>query len=552
MSDSYQPSSTNSLKKVNCIMRTPFILIMILLLLFTLVFTQFWPPILWSLCLQIPVFALGLYDIQQTRHSLLRNYPIIGRARKLAESLRPMVQQYFVESDTDGMPINRIFRAVVYQRAKGEMDTVPYGTKFDIYRVGYEWIAHSLAAKNAADIQHDLRVEIGGNTCQQPYRASVLNISAMSFGALSAQAIRALNGGAKLGGFAHNTGEGGLSEYHLQQGGDLIWQIGTAYFGCRDRQGQFDADLFADRAKLSQIKMIEIKLSQGAKPGHGGVLPACKNTPEIAAIRGVEPYTQIDSPARHAAFSSPIELMHFIACLRELSAGKPIGFKLCIGQRSEFFALCKAMLETGIRPDFITVDGGEGGTGAAPVEYTNSVGMPLMDALVFVSDCLNGFDLRDEIKIIASGKIFTGFHIVKRLALGADLCNSARGMMLALGCIQSLQCNKDTCPTGVATQNPALGRGLVVADKIRRVANYHQQTVASVADIIAAAGLDRTEELNRSYIFRRVDINQVKRYEDIYPSIPNGCFLIGNIPLAYAAEFKMANPHSFGAMVCPN
>ncbi|MBS4051652.1 MAG: FMN-binding glutamate synthase family protein [Methylomonas sp.] len=527
-------------------MRTPIILIIILSLLFTLFFGQYWPPILWSFCLQIPVLALGLYDMRQTRHSLLRNYPVIGHARKLAESLRPMVQQYFVESDTDGAPINRIFRSVVYQRAKNQMDTVPYGTKFDIYRVGYEWLAHSLAAKNAAEIDHDLRVTIGGSACLQPYRASVLNISAMSFGALSAQAIRALNGGAKLGGFAHNTGEGGLSEHHIQQGGDLIWQIGTAYFGCRDRLGRFDAQLFADKANMPQIKMLEIKLSQGAKPGHGGVLPACKNTPEIAAIRGVAPYTQIDSPARHSVFSTPIELMRFIAGLRELSGGKPVGFKLCIGQRGEFLALCKAMLETGIRPDFITVDGGEGGTGAAPVEYTNSVGMPLMDALVFVSDCLNGFDLRREIKIIASGKIFTGFHIVKRLALGADLCNSARGMMLALGCIQSLQCNKDTCPTGVATQNQALGRGLVVADKIRRVANYHRQTVASVADIIAAAGLNSTAELNRSHIFRRVDINRVNRYEDIYPSIPAGRFLTGDMPLQYAAEMKLADPHSFG------
>jgi len=528
-------------------MRTPFILIMILSLLFTLILGQFRPPILWSLWLQIPIFALGCYDLMQTRHSLLRNYPVIGRARKLAESLRPMVQQYFVESDTDGAPINRIFRSVVYQRAKGEMDTVPYGTKFDIYRVGYEWLAHSLAAKNTQEIDHDLRIDIGGSACLKPYRASILNISAMSFGALSAQAIRALNGGAKLGGFAHNTGEGGLSDHHLQHGGDLIWQIGTAYFGCRDRRGRFDAQLFADKASLTQVKMIEIKISQGAKPGHGGVLPACKNTPEIAAIRGVEPYTQVDSPARHAAFSSPIELMLFIARLRELSGGKPVGFKLCIGQRSEFFALCKAMLATGIRPDFITVDGGEGGTGAAPVEYTNSVGMPLMDALVFVSDCLNGFGLRQEIKIIASGKIFTGFHIVKRLALGADLCNSARGMMLALGCIQSLQCNKDTCPTGVATQNPALGRGLVVADKIQRVANYHRQTVASVADIIAAAGLSRTEDLNRSHIFRRVDINRVMRYEDIYPNVPSGRFLTGDIPLDYAAELKTADPQGFGA-----
>lgn len=519
-------------------------------LLSTLVVAKFWPPLLWTLPLQAAIFALGLYDLLQTRHSLLRNYPVIGRFRRLMESLRPLVQQYFIESDTDGMPINRIFRSVVYQRAKGEMDTVPYGTKFDVYRVGYEWIAHSLAAGNSPDMTNDLRITIGGSACQQPYRASVFNISALSFGALSANAIRALNGGASRGGFAHNTGEGGISEHHLQHGGDLIWQIGTAYFGCRTPGGKFDAQRFAEASRLPSVKMIEIKLSQGAKPGHGGILPACKNTPEIAAIRGVEAYTRIDSPARHSAFSSPIELMQFIAHLRSLSGGKPIGFKLCIGQRGEFFALCKAMLETGIRPDFITVDGGEGGTGAAPLEYANSVGMPLTDALVFVSDCLNGFDLRREIRIIASGKIFTGFHLVKRLALGADLGNSARGMMLALGCIQSLQCNRDTCPTGVATQNRRLARGLVVADKTERVARYHRQTVESVADILAAAGLRRSEELNRCHIFRRVDINQAKRYEDIYSSVAAGSFLSGNLPALYVDEFAMANPNTFGATVC--
>lgn len=500
--------------------------------------------------MQIPIFALVMYDILQHRHSLLRNYPLIGRTRKLMESLRPLVQQYFIEADTDGVPINRIFRSVVYQRAKGEMDTVPYGTKFDVYRVGYEWIAHSLAGGNSSNMPNDLRITIGGSACQQPYRASLFNISALSFGALSANAIRALNGGARRGGFAHNTGEGGISEHHLQHGGDLIWQIGTAYFGCRTPGGKFDAQRFAEVSRLPSVKMIEIKLSQGAKPGHGGILPACKNTLEIAAIRGVEAYTRIDSPARHSAFSSPIELMQFIAHLRSLSGGKPIGFKLCIGQRGEFFALCKAMLETGIRPDFITVDGGEGGTGAAPLEYANSVGMPLTDALVFVSDCLNGFDLRREIKIIASGKIFTGFHLVKRLALGADLAGSARGMMLALGCIQSLQCNQDTCPTGVATQNRRLARGLVVADKIERVARYHRQTVESVADILSAAGLSRSEELNRCHIFRRVDINQAKRYEDIYPSVAAGSFLTGDLPALYADEFAMANPNTFGATVC--
>ena len=510
----------------------------------------FWPPILWSLLLLMPVLMLGLYDMLQTRHTLWRNFPVIGRIRWLLEGIRPMIRQYFVESDTDGLPISRVFRSVVYQRAKGEMDTVPYGTKFDVYRVGYEWIGHSLAAKNLADINNDLRVTIGGSACSRPYSASLLNISALSFGALSSHAIMALNGGAKLGNFAHNTGEGCISCYHLEHGGDLVWQIGTAYFGCRSSAGEFDENLFAENAAHNSVKMIEIKLSQGAKPGHGGTLPACKNTPEIAKIRGVKPYTQIDSPAAHSTFSNPVEMMLFIQKLRELSGGKPIGFKICIGIKSEFIALCKAMLLTGIAPDFITVDGGEGGTGAAPVEYSNSVGMPLMDAIAFVSDCLTGFDLKKEIKIIASGKVFTGFHLVKRLSLGADLCNSGRGMMLAMGCVQSIQCNKDTCPTGITTQNPALVKGLVVANKVNRVANYHRETIKSVAEIMAAAGLLNTQELNRSHTYRRISQTEMKSYEEIYPSLAAGCFLTDAVPEAYVNELRLANAQMFNATAC--
>lgn len=336
----------------------------------------FWSPVLWSLLLLMPVLMLGLYDMLQTKHTLWRNFPVIGRIRWLLEGIRPMIRQYFIESDTDGLPVSRVFRSVVYQRAKGEMDTVPYGTKFDVYRVGYEWIGHSLAAKNLADINNDLRVTIGGSACSRPYSASLLNISALSFGALSSHAIMALNGGAKLGNFAHNSGEGGISRYHLEHGGDLVWQIGTAYFGCRTSAGLFDENLFAENAAHDSVKMIEIKLSQGAKPGHGGVLPACKNTPEIAKIRGVEPYTQIDSPAAHSTFSKPIEMMLFIQKLRELSGGKPVGFKICIGIKSEFMALCNVMLATGIAPDFITVDGGEGGTGAAPARRRWSTAIP--------------------------------------------------------------------------------------------------------------------------------------------------------------------------------
>lgn len=531
-------------------MRKQFIVFATLVLIFFTLSIIAYPPAIWFFGLLIPLVLLGLYDMLQTKHTLWHNYPIFGHARWLMEDIRPMIQQYFVESDIDGAPINRIFRSVVYQRSKKQMDTVPYGTKFNVYRVGYEWIGHSLAAKNLEDINLDLRVWVGGPDCKQPYHASLLNISAMSFGALSSNAVMALNGGAKLGNFAHNTGEGGISSYHLKFTGDLIWQIGTGYFGCRTVNGGFSEKLFAETAMFPSVKMIEIKLSQGAKPGHGGVLPACKNTPEIAEIRGVEAYTQINSPATHSVFSTPIELLEFIQQLRELSGGKPIGFKLCIGQRSDFLALCKAMLKTGINPDFITVDGGEGGTGAAPLEYSNSIGMPLLDALAFVSDCLIGFDLKKDIKIIASGKVFTGFHIIKRLSIGADLCNSARGMMLSMGCIQSLQCNTGHCPTGITTQQPALVKGLNVSDKRQRVANFHEETVKSVAKILAAAGLSRTEELNRKHVFRRTSQTQISHYQEIYPPMLTGNLLSEPFPAAFDEDIKQANAEMFNCAVC--
>ncbi len=522
-------------------MRLRFIFISSVLLMLNGIAILFYQPAVWVLLVLVPVILLGIHDILQKKHTILRNFPVIGHTRWIMETIRPMIQQYFVESDLDGSPISRVFRSVVYQRSKKQMDSVPYGTKFDVYRVGYEWIGHSLAAKSLDTIHLDLRIWIGGSDCKQPYHASLLNISAMSFGALSSHAIMALNGGAKLGRFAHNTGEGGISQYHLKYGGDLIWQIGTGYFGCRTAEGKFDQHLFAEKACLPSVKMIEIKISQGAKPGHGGVLPACKNTPEIAGIRGVEPYTQINSPAAHSAFSSAAELMLFIKKMRELSNGKPIGFKLCIGQRSDFIILCKAMLETGIKPDFITVDGGEGGTGAAPLEYSNSVGMPLMDALVFVSDCLIGFDLRKDIKIIASGKIFTGFHLIKRLSLGADLCNSARGMMLAMGCIQSLQCNTGHCPTGITSQRPDLVKGLAVSDKRQRIANFHQETVKSVAEILAATGLSATQELTRKHVFRRISQTQISHYQDIYPSIATGSLLSEPFPSMFKDDMEQSS-----------
>ncbi len=526
-------------------MRKRFYLLSVLALILSAGLTWLWFPAIWLLATVIAIVTLGIYDIFQRKHTIWRNFPVGGHGRWIMEWLRPMMYQYFVESETDGVPVNRMFRSVVYQRAKNVLDTVPLGTKMDTYRTGYEWMDHSLNALRSDQLDQDPRVIVGGPNCQQPYAASILNISAMSFGALSKHAILALNGGAKLGGFAHNTGEGGLSPYHLEPEGDVIWQIGTGYFGCRDDEGNFSAQKFAKKATLSNVKMIEIKLSQGAKPGHGGILPAVKNTPEIAEIRGVQAYTQVDSPPTHSAFSMPLEMMQFIQQLRELSGGKPIGFKLCLGRKSEFIAICKAMLETGIKPDFITIDGGEGGTGAAPLEYTNSVGTPLREGLAFVVDCLIGFDFKKDIRVIASGRIFSAFHMVRLLAQGADLCNSARGMMLALGCIQSLECNKNSCPTGVATQNPVFYKGLNVNDKRQRVANFHKGTVETVVELIAAAGLTNTEQLRRCHIQRRVNSEQVRCYDEIYPSMEIGCLLQQSYPERFEKLMDTAQAENF-------
>lgn len=509
-----------------------------------------WTPALWSGVVIGPLLALAFYDLLQPRHSIRRNFPLFGRGRWMMEAVRPFMRQYFVESDTDGAPINRMFRSIVYQRAKGELETVPFGTRVNVYRDGYEWVGHSVAAIRASDVL-DLRIDVGGPECTRPYRASILNISAMSFGSLSRNAILALNRGASIGGFAHNTGEGGLAPYHLEHGGDLVWQIGTGYFGCRDTRGRFSPEAFAEKAALPSVRMIEIKLSQGAKPGHGGILPAEKNTPEIAAIRGVEPGTIVDSPPVHSAFDSPIGLLEFVARLRELSGGKPVGFKLAIGRESEFIAICKAMVATGILPDFVTVDGGEGGTGAAPLEYTNSVGMPLREAVAFVDDCLTGFGVRGSIRVIASGKVLTAFHLVKNLAVGADLCNSARGMMLALGCVHSLICNTNHCPSGVATQDPRLYRGLVVTGKAARVAQFQQKTVHATAELIASAGLFHTSELTRTHIFRRIDQFQVRRYDEIFPYVASGALRDpATAPAALAMHLEEADPERFMPRYC--
>lgn len=504
-----------------------------------------WPWMMWLFVVLAPLWLVAIMDGVQAEHSLRRNYPLIGRGRWIMELLRPYIRQYFIESDLDGVPISRMFRSIVYQRAKGDTDTNPYGTEIDTYHDGYEWLGHSLAATNVEDVGSDPRVLIGGDACAHKYSASILNISAMSFGALSSAAVRALNKGARKGGFFHNTGEGGLTPYHLENGGDIVWQVGTGYFGCRKQNGRFDADLFEEKAGEPSVKMIELKLSQGAKPGHGGILPASKNTPEIAAIRVVQPGEDVISPSTHPEFSTPVGLVEFVQKLRELSGGKPVGFKLCVGRRRDFMGICKAICETGIKPDFVTVDGGEGGTGAAPLEYSNSVGMPLREALAFVDDCLRGFGLRDDIKVIAAGKIFTSFHMAKNLALGADLCNSARGMMLALGCVQSRVCNTNRCPTGVATQDPQLIRGLVVEDKYERVHRFHTETVHALVDLLSSAGLRHTRDLERSHIFRRIDQQKIMRYDEIFPPVEPGSFLTPPFPERYAELIGLSSAQRF-------
>lgn len=524
--------------------RQIFLLLAVAVPLSIIGWAQLWSPAWWLLVLVAPILLLGFIDVFQQRHTIRRLYPVIGRFRYMLESVRPEIQQYFVESETDGMPVSREFRSLIYQRAKGNQDTRPFGTVFDVNADGYEWVNHSLAPKTVTD--HDPRVRFGGPACTQPYNASALNISAMSFGSLSQNAIMALNWGAKTGGFAHNTGEGGLSPYHLKYGGDLIWQIGTGYFGCRNPQGNFDADIFQEKAVLPVVKMIEIKLSQGAKPGHGGILPAVKLTEEIAHIRHVPMGQDVISPAAHTAFDSPRGLLEFVSQLRDLSGGKPVGFKLCIGKRDEFLAICKAMLETGIMPDFITVDGGEGGTGAAPTEMTNSVGTPLRDALIFVNSALIGIGLRDKIRIIAAGKIFSAFHLLRIIALGADTANSARGMMFSLGCVQSRTCHTDKCPTGITTQNPARYKALIVEDKAQRVANFQRETVKNLAELLALAGLENLDQLEPRHINHRVKGTLIRNYAQMYPRISPSCLLNDDcIPEDWREDWKLAKASSW-------
>ncbi len=528
-------------------MRTPFYIISTAALIITFGLA-FYLSSNWYVVFGIVLILtiLGYYDISQTRHTVMRNYPVLGRLRYVLEDLRPKMYQYFIESDIDGRPFNRVDRSTVYQRAKKVRDTIPFGTQLDVYAEGYEWICHSIAPKAFETLDHDPRVMIGNKDCKQPYSCSIMNISAMSFGALSAAAVEALNGGAKIGNFAHNTGEGGLSDYHLKHGGDLIWQIGTAYFGCRDEAGKFNPELFAEKSKHPSVKMIELKISQGAKPGHGGILPAEKNTEEIARIRHIKPFTKVSSPPYHSAFNTPIEMVKFIQTLRELSDGKPVGFKLCIGYKSEFISICQAMVELDIYPDYIAVDGGEGGTGAAPPEFSNYVGAPLIDGLDFVHNILNGMGIRKHIKIIASGKISSAFHVARAIALGADACYQARPMMLALGCIQALLCNTNECPTGITTQDPRLTKGLVPADKKTRVANYHESTIKNFVELLGATGVDESKNLTRSHIYRRISFNDMITYEELFPSIKPGCMLNGEIPEKYKLDFAYADKTRWG------
>jgi glutamate synthase domain-containing protein 2 len=489
--------------------------------------------------------SLGWRDLTQDRHAILRNYPIVAHMRFILEKIRPEMRQYFFEDEKTGMPFSRDKRAVVYQRAKSQLDKRPFGTQYDVYAEGYEWLHHSMAPKPVGS--DDFRVAIGAPGTPHPYSASVFNVSAMSFGSLSANAILALNKGAKLGGFYHDTGEGGFSPHHKTNGGDIVWEIGSGYFGARNPDGTFSPERFAETARDPQIKMVELKLSQGAKPGHGGVLPAAKVSAEISVTRGVPMGQDCISPAHHSAFSTPIELMKFIAEMRRLSGGKPAGFKLCIGHRWEFLAICKAMVETGIYPDFIVVDGKEGGTGAAPLEFLDHIGTPLREGLDFVHNALIGIDARDKVKVGASGKIASAFDMARAMALGADWCNAARGFMFAIGCIQSQACHTDKCPTGVATQDPYRARALNVPDKSERVRSFHNQTLHALAELVAAAGLEHPGQFRRHHFFRRLTDHKVASFVELYKQLEPGELLRGTEDPRFKEAWTLARADSFQA-----
>ncbi|MXO60497.1 FMN-binding glutamate synthase family protein [Altererythrobacter salegens] len=499
----------------------------------------------WGLVLTLPLLLTAVWDFFQRKHTLRRNYPLLSRVRWLMEDLRPYARAYVVESDLEGRPFNHDERALVYARAKGELDSHPFGTELDVYSDEYEWLAHSIVPNEEAP--KEWRVNVGTSQCSKPYAAALLNISAMSFGSLSANAIRALNKGAALGNFYHDTGEGGLSRHHREYGGDLVWELGSGYFGCCDEKGVFDAGKFADTAQLDQIRMVEIKLSQGAKPGHGGVLPGAKVSAEIAAARGVPQGKDCVSPAAHSTFSTPIEMLEWAAKLREMSGGKPVGIKLCVGQPHEVFAVMKAMLKTGIRLDYIVVDGAEGGTGAAPVELSNRVGMPLREGLILVRNALVGCGLKDEIKLGASGKVHSGAGLAMNIGLGADWCNSARAMMFALGCVQSMRCHEDTCPTGIATQDATRQRGLVVPDKAERVARFQRQTLRALREIVVAMGLETPWQITPAHINERTNSARADPVDRIYGFLSEGILLSDPGETHYARYWDAASADSFRA-----
>ncbi len=516
-------------------------LVLIFVVLSLSVSRSFW----WPSCFFGIFLLIGVYDVLQNRHAILKNYPLLGHLRYLLEDIGPEMRQYFVESNISGAPFNRDQRSLIYQRSKGVNDKKPFGTELDVYKPGYTWLAHSLApVEPMDDAARKMRIEVGSPQCEQPYCASIFNISAMSFGSLSASAIRALNGGAAKGGFAHDTGEGGLSRYH-REGGDIIWQIGTGYFGCRSKDGGFDDDIFREVARLDQVKMIELKLSQGAKPGHGGVLPGSKVSEEIAEVRGIPVGKDCLSPPGHRTFSTPIGLLEFIERLRSLSGGKPTGFKLCLGHPSEFLAILKAILETNILPDFITVDGAEGGTGAAPLEFSDHVGAPLFDGLLFVHNALMGTGLRDQIRIAVSGKRTSAVALAEAMALGADWCNSARGFMLSMGCIQAQRCHTNTCPVGIATQDHHLQRALDPGVKSNRVYCYHKNTVESLAELVAAAGFRHPGELHPCHIWRRISATEVRTLNQLYHFIEEGDLLAGKAGSYLSHLWKIARADQF-------
>jgi glutamate synthase domain-containing protein 2 len=500
-----------------------------------------WPALLFGF-----LVLVGINDLLQPRQTLRRNYPLLAWWRYFLESIGPEIRQYFIESDNDERPFSRQQRSIVYQRAKNALDKRPFGSQLDLYADKYEWMNHSLVPTDIPS--HDFRITIGPNR-DKPYSASVFNISAMSFGSLSANAIRALNEGARRGRFYHDTGEGSISQYHRENGGDLVGEIGSGYFGCRDADGRFNEENFVKNATAEQVKMIEVKLSQGAKPGHGGVLPGVKVSPDIAAARGVPVGVDCISPPRHSAFSTPQGLLEFVDTLRRLSGGKPTGFKLAMGHPWEWFAVAKAMQETGILPDFIVVDGGEGGTGAAPLEFTDHVGAPLREALLLVHNTLVGLNLRQHIRIGAAGKVVTAFDIARTLALGADWCNAARGYMFALGCIQSLSCHTDRCPTGVATQNQQRQKALVVADKATRVHHFHENTLMALRELLAAAGLDHPDQLGPEHIIRRVSSTEVRSLAVLHRFMQPGELLEGELPdhPAFRMFWPDARSDSFAA-----